>query len=171
MNFLYNYSHNIINYDLLNKFKYNSINNIPKLKFIILYFNFKKCDFKTLISALASLEIISKSKSVLITSQISNVSFKLRKGQPVGCKITLRKKYMKYFLFILINKITLTYQKKISKNNNLFSFKIKNILLFEKLSHNYQFFKTLSNLNINIITTTVTLQELIFLIKSFKICI
>ena len=46
MKFLQNYNENIVNYDLLNKFTYNSITKLPKLKFININLSLKKNDIK-----------------------------------------------------------------------------------------------------------------------------
>lgn len=168
MNFLNEYTEKVVKYDLVNKFQYKLISKIPNLKFITLSFKFNKFDLKLLISSLASLKLITLKKGILTQSKISNVSLKIRKGQPIGCKITLRKNKMNEFLYKILNKII---SKQNYKNNNkitMFSIKIDNILIFQELEQNYQFFKNLSNLNINIKTTDCTFEEFVFLITSFK---
>lgn len=97
MKFLKNYNENIVKYDLINKFEYTTINNLPKIKKIILSFNFKKFDFKLLISALIALEIISLQKCSLLKAKKFNISLKIRKGNPIGCKVILRKNNMRFF--------------------------------------------------------------------------
>lgn len=56
------YIENVINYDLENKFKYNSIKNIPKIQKIYLNFNCKTTLLKFLLSSLVALELISLQK-------------------------------------------------------------------------------------------------------------
>lgn len=168
MLFITQYNKNIINYDLINKFNYKSLQKIPKIKYINLYFNFKKSDIKLLTSALIALEILTLQKGILTISKTSNISLKIRKGNPIGCKITLRKKKMNLLLYKLIN-LNLKNKIKFCNINKMFSFKLVNILIFTELEQNYQFFKNLLNLNVNIKLTTNNFNELVFLLKSYKL--
>lgn len=169
MTFLNKYYKTVVKYDLINKFFYKDINKLPNIKFITLSFNFKKFDIKLLISALAALEFITVNKGVLTKSKVSNVSLKIRKGQPIGCKITLRKHKMNQFLFKILNKIIINQTFKSDTLNNIFSIKLKNILIFQELEQNYRFFKNLYNLNLTVKTTNCSLKDFFFLIISFKL--
>jgi len=172
MHFFEHYNENIVKYDLINKFRYKNLTKIPKLNFISLRFNFKKSDLKQLIAALIALELITFQKGSLIESKVSSVSLKIREGQPVGCKVVLRRLKMLEFLTELINKIVIENKKiKRSKifNYNSFSFKISNVLIFNELEKNYQFFKNLKGLDINISTTPTDFKNFLFLLKSHKI--
>ena len=73
MKFLSNYNKNIVKYDLLNKFNYDSINNIPKLKIIHIHLSLKKPDLKLLLSYLAMLKIVTKQNSFIVTAKKSNI--------------------------------------------------------------------------------------------------
>ena len=171
MHFLKQYTEKVVKYDLINKFQYKIATKLPSLKFVTLNFKLKRWDIKLLISSLAALELITLQKGILTKSNVSNVSLKIRKGQPIGCKITLRKDKMNNFLFKLLNKTLGKSTFKTVNNNNLFSIKISNILIFKELEQNYVLFKNLSNLNINIKITNCTFQEFIFLINSYKFLI
>ena len=50
MTFFNNYKEKVVKYDLINKFTYQTITQIPKLKYLILNFNLKKLDNKALIT-------------------------------------------------------------------------------------------------------------------------
>ena len=168
MKFLYNYNENTINYDLLNKFIYNSINVIPKLKFININLSLKTNNLKLLISYLAAFKLITKQNGVVVIAKNSNITFKVRKGTPIGCKIVLRKTKMFLFYLYLFNKSFLPLNKnKLSKN--LFSFQIKNIFLFKDLELNYQFFNNLDFFNVNIVTATICKNQNKFFLNSYKI--
>ena len=146
MHFINNYKRSIINYDLINKFFYQNTNNIPKIKKINLFFNLPNFDSTNMLSALTALEIISLQKSKIINSQSSNISLKIKKGYPVGCKVNLNKTKKHLFLtkFLLeLNKRTTPKIKKTS-NSFTFSFQLKTILKFSELKYNYQYFNTLS---------------------------
>ena len=169
MTFFNNYKEKVVKYDLINKFTYQTITQIPKLKYLILNFNLKKLDNKALITLLSSLKLITLQNPNITVSKISNVVFKIRKGQPVGCKITLRNLKMNNFLFKLINKNFP--QKKLNKitDNNTYSFMLKNVLIFDELEQNYQFFKNLPYLKIHLTITKSTFPEFCYLIKSYKL--
>ena len=169
------YYSNIVKYDLINKFYYQNNSQLPKIKKIILNFNFKKQNLKNLMSSLIALELISTQKPIFVKSKISNITLKIRKGQPVGCKLTLRKKNVNFFLFKLWNDFfySKSYTRKNVKietsNTSVFSFQIQNSLIFPELETNYQIFKQLTKLNVTIVCSSKTFCELKFLLKSYKI--
>ena len=107
-------------------------------------------------------------------SKISNITLKIRKGQPAGFKLTLRKQNADFFILKLMNEVF--YSKynfkeilKKTKNSSFISFQIKNSLIFPELEANYQTFKNLGRLNITIVSNSKTFSELNFLLKSYKI--
>jgi large subunit ribosomal protein L5 len=175
MNFFESYYNNIIKYDFINKFYYKNHKKIPKLNKIILNFNCKNINLKLLISSIVALELITAQKSVLISSKKSNITLKIRKGNPIGCKVTLRKEKMYIFFFRLVSEIFPNLKmfngflnKKLKKSLNSFSFKIPKILFLYELENYYQFFKDLPYLQIVIVTDSLSSFELIFFLKSFK---
>ena len=172
MHFFEYYNENIVKYDLINKFRHKNLKKIPKLQFVSLRFKFRNYDLKLLVAALAALELITSQKGTLLTSKVSSVSLKIRKGQPIGCKVIIRGEKMRLFLTKLINKITLKRSSTKSKarfEHNIFSFKISNVLIFNELEKNYQFFKNLKGLDISFITTKSCYKSFIFLMRSYKI--
>lgn len=173
MKFLNFYNENIVKYDLINKFNFTNINNIPKFQKITLSFNFNKYDFKLLVSALIALEIISLQKCNLLKSKTSNISLKIRKGNPIGCKVTLRKINMQLFFFKLLNNISLLKKNKLTMFKNLninnITLKFNNTLMFTELEKNYQFFKKLPGLNLTISVNSSTNNFILFLLKSYKL--
>ena len=168
MLFLSQYTETVVKYDLLNKFKYKSTQRMPKLEYIILNFNFNKGEVKTLIPLMAALKLITLQDSKITTSSVSNISFKIRKGQPVGCTLKLKKKRANNLLFILLNNI-IPKKKIIKLNGNMFSFKLNNSLIFSELEKNYKFFKKLPTLNIHIKFSKCNANEFQCLIKSYKL--
>ena len=167
MNFFNEYNESIVKYDLINKFNYKITKQIPKLESVTLTFKAKKYDLQTLLSCLSALDLISFQKPALNFSKVSNISLKIRKGQPIGCKVTLRKKNLNKFLIVLLNK----YQVKTTTNisERFLANNVTNVLIFSSLEKNYQYFKNLSNLNINITTTKCSNKDLAFLLISNKL--
>jgi large subunit ribosomal protein L5 len=97
MFFFETYVHKIISYDLINTFFYRNLIEIPKLKKITLNFGYQKSNFKHLVSSLLALEFITSKKGKITTSKHLNVFLKIKKGNPVGCKIILKKSTMYFF--------------------------------------------------------------------------
>jgi large subunit ribosomal protein L5 len=175
MRFLKIYEKNIIKYDLLNKFKYKEISKLPQIKKIVLNFTYKNSNIKNLITSLIALELIANQKGLLTYSNISNISLKIRKGQPIGCKVIIKKKYIYLFFSKLVIDILPNFKnfkeikmKKVSKLSSI-TLKIKSVLGFLEFEGQYKFLKDLSSLNITIVTDLVTYKEFFFLLKSFKI--
>lgn len=164
------YSKNIIDYDFLNKFLFKEIKQIPKLKKVVLSFCLKRYEIKHLLTSLAALKILSDIKFCsVVTSKSSNISLKIKKGNPIGSKVILRKVRMNLFLFKLLN-ISLKKKKEFNMiNKNSFSFKIRDILKFSELEQNYQYFKNLPVLNVNIVSNSTKKNLLLFLLKSYKL--
>jgi len=173
MYFLKNYYKNIIQYDLVNKFRYGSLQNLPKLQKIVLNFGYKNPNLKNLASALLFLELITTKQGVITTASSPHILLKIKKGNPVGCKVILKKTLMYSFFTRLLIDIypqvkKFTLQRKNQKPNT-FSYQLKSIFIFLELERNYNLFNNLSNLNITIVTNTKTRNELLFLLNSFKL--
>nr|YP_009495499.1 ribosomal protein L5 [Toxarium undulatum]AWQ64146.1 ribosomal protein L5 [Toxarium undulatum] len=166
------YYTNIINYELLNKFQYKNIKQLPKVKKIVLYFSFKKVDSNLLAAGAMSLQLLAAKQSKLLAAKNFNTKLKVRKGHPVGCKVILTGQLMFMFLQkLLFTKLPLDYKK--IELTHIFQhslpLSIKNIFVFTELSENYQFFKELPKLNIVISTDSTNLAEFLFLLKALKL--
>tara|TARA_B100000767_G_C19604445_1_gene467098 strand:+ start:299 stop:838 length:540 start_codon:yes stop_codon:yes gene_type:complete len=172
MSFFYKeYSTKIINYDLLNKFEFKNLSNLPRLSEVVLKFDFKTYDYKLLIKCLSMLELLSGKKSIVIVSKKSNIFLKLKKGLPVGCKVTLRNnKSLKFLISFINNQKLIDNKYKTSFNNKESSINliISNVLNLPQLQNNYSFFKNAVNLNVKLVTTAKNHKELIYLLNSYK---
>ena len=175
MFFIERYVHKIISYDLINTFFYKDLIKIPRLKKIILNFGYRKSNFKYLVSSLLALEFLTSKKGKITTSKRLNVFLKIKKGNPVGCKIILKKNTMYLFYLKLLTSIfSKTKQSQRSRFQRdlttikFVSFQIKNPLLFIELENQFQFFKNISRLDITFLTSSESQKELYFLLKSIK---
>ncbi len=90
---------------LKNKFGYTNDMQVPKVDKIVINMAIgeAKENAKVLDSAMSDLEIITGQKPVVTKAKKSIANFKLREGQPIGCKVTLRGERMYEFLDRLIN--------------------------------------------------------------------
>ena len=96
---------NEIKDEMQKKFEYKNVMQIPKLDKIVINMGVgeAKENAKILDTAVKDLEIISGQKAVVTRAKNSVANFKLREGQPIGCKVTLRGEKMYEFLDRLVN--------------------------------------------------------------------
>ena len=90
---------------LTKKFGYKNIMEVPKLEKVVINMGVgeAKDNAKLLDSAVADLEKITGQKAVICKAKKSVANFKLREGQAIGCKVTLRGEKMYEFLDRLVN--------------------------------------------------------------------
>ncbi|MEX0662602.1 MAG: 50S ribosomal protein L5 [Balneolaceae bacterium] len=90
---------------LTKEFKYENVMGVPKLKKIVINVGYGDAinDAKTLDVITENIGIISGQKPVKTKAKKSVSNFKLRDGQEIGCKVTLRGKIMFEFLDRLVN--------------------------------------------------------------------
>ena len=96
------YNSKIIKYDLVNTFVYQNLTQMPRLEKMILNFGYPKSKLKNLISGLLALEFLSAKKGQITKSRHLNIFLKIKKGNPVGCKLVLTKSIMNFFYLKLI---------------------------------------------------------------------
>ncbi len=90
---------------LKERFQYRSPMQIPKLSKIVLNMGLGEAiqNIKILDSAAEELAAISGQKPVITRAKQSIATFKLRKGMPIGCMVTLRGQRMYEFMDKLVN--------------------------------------------------------------------
>ncbi len=90
---------------MMKKFEYKNVMQVPKLEKIVINMGVgeAKDNSKVLDTAISDLETISGQKAVVTRAKKSVANFKLREGQPIGCKVTLRGEKMYEFADRLIN--------------------------------------------------------------------
>ena len=90
---------------LMKKFEYKSVMQVPKLDKIVINIGLgdTKENPKSLENAVNDLSIITGQKPVITKSKKAIAGFKLREGQGIGCKVTLRGDNMYNFLDKLIS--------------------------------------------------------------------
>ncbi len=90
---------------LKNKYNYKSVMEVPKLEKIVINIGVGDAtgNSKLLDAACSELELISGQKPVITKAKKSIAGFKVREGQSIGCKVTLRGENMYNFLDKLIS--------------------------------------------------------------------
>ena len=87
------------------KFGYKNVMEVPKLDKIVINMGVgeAKENAKVLESAVSDMETITGQKAVVTKAKHSIANFKIREGQSIGCKTTLRGDKMYEFLDRLVN--------------------------------------------------------------------
>lgn len=90
---------------MMEKFKYKSIMQVPKLVKICLNQGVGQAtaDKKMTDSAVEELTLITGQRAVKTKARKAISNFKLREGMPIGVRVTLRRNYMYEFLDRLVN--------------------------------------------------------------------
>ena len=90
---------------LMSKYNYKSIMEVPKLEKIVINIGVGDAtgNSKLLEAAVADLAKISGQKPVITKAKKSIAGFKVRQGQSIGCKVTLRGDKMYNFMDKLIS--------------------------------------------------------------------
>ena len=158
---------------LKKKFGYKSTMQVPKLEKIVL----NMCvgdgahDSKYIDAAVKELEVIAGQKPVVTKAKKSIAGFKIREGQTIGCKVTLRGDNMYIFLEKLV-KVALPRVRDfrgISKHSfdgrGNYTLGIKEQLVFPEV--NYDNVIKVRGLDIVIVTTAKSNDEALELLKEF----
>ena len=90
---------------LKEEFKYANVNQVPALSKIVVNIGCgdASTNSKLLEAAMKDLEIITGQKPVATKAKKAIAGFKIREGQAIGCKVTLRGENMYNFLDKLIS--------------------------------------------------------------------
>lgn len=101
---LHEYYNNTITKKLVSELNYSSVMQVPRVKKITLNMGVGKAtiDKKILDNAASDMAAISGQKPLITKARRSVAGFKIRKGYPIGCKVTLRGEKMWEFLERLI---------------------------------------------------------------------
>ena len=147
--------------------------SVPKIEKITINMGLGSAlgDKKVLESALEELGLISSQKPVTCLARKSVASFKLREGNAIGCKVTLRKERMYEFLDRLVNVAIPRIRDFRGLNDKSFDGRgnynlgLKEQLMFPEIS--YDEVNQLHGFDISIVTTAKTDEEAFALLKGF----
>ena len=152
-------------------FNYSNAMQVPHLINISLNMGLgdAKTNSKGLESAIEEMTLISGQKPIMTKAKKDISNFKIRKGWPVGCKVTLRSKMMYEFLERLISVALprtrdfrgLSFKSFDGRGN--YSLGLKDQLIFPEIS--YDDVAQLRGFDITIVTTAKTDEEALALLK------
>ena len=159
--------------NMVSKFNYENSMQVPKLLSIALNMGLgdAKTNSKKLESAISEMTLIAGQKPLVTKSKSDISNFKIRKGYPVGCKVTLRSAKM-YEFFERLVCIALPRSRdfrglsfKSFDGRGNYNFGIKEQIIFAEI--NYDDIDSVRGLNITLSTSANTDEEAYWLLKEF----
>lgn len=159
--------------DLMSEFNYSSVMEVPKLEKIVINMGVGEgaADSKWIEAAVKDLELIAGQKPVVTKARKSIAGFKIREGQAIGAKVTLRGENMYNFMEKLI-KIALPRVRDfrgISKTafdgKGNYTLGIKEQLIFSEI--NYDDVAKVRGMDIVFVTTAKSNEEAQRLLSAF----
>jgi len=157
--------------NMIKRFHYDNIMQVPKILSISLNMGIgdAKNNSKGLESALNELTAISGQKPLITKAKADISNFKIRKGYPVGCKVTLRSSKMYEFFERLVS-IALPRSRdfrglsfKSFDGRGNYNFGVKEQIIFAEI--NYDNIDSVRGLNVTITTTAKNDEEAYWLLK------
>ena len=160
--------------DLVTKFSYGSVMQVPKLEKITLNMGVGEAiaDKKILQNAVEDLQKITGQKPVITYARKSIAGFKIREGMAIGCKVTLRRDKMFEFLDRLISIAIPRIRDFRGLNSRSFdgrgnySMGVREQIIFPEID--YDKIDALRGLDITITTSARTDEEARALLEMFK---
>ncbi len=158
---------------MVSRFNYENSMQVPKILSIALNMGIgdAKTNSKKLESAIKEIELITGQKPLVTKSKSDISNFKIRKGYPVGCKVTLRSAKMYEFFERLIcialprsrDFRGLSFKSFDGRGN--YNFGVKEQIIFPEI--NYDDIDSVRGLNITLSTSANTDDEAYWLLKEF----
>lgn len=156
------------------KFGYKNIMEVPKLDKIVINMGVgeAKENAKVLEAAISDMETITGQKAVITKAKNSIANFKIREGQAIGCKTTLRGDKMYEFLDRLVNLALPRVRDFRGVNPNAFDGRgnyalgVKEQLIFPEIE--YDKIDKVRGMDVIIVTTAKTDEEARELLRLFN---
>jgi len=160
--------------ELIKQFRYQSVMEVPRIEKITINMGVGEAlaDKKIMDNAVSDLQKIAGQKPVVTTARKSIANFKVRKGYPVGCKVTLRHARMFEFLDRLVS-IAIPrirdfrgVSARAFDGRGSYSLGVKEQIIFPEIE--YDKIDALRGMNITITTSARTDDEAKALLSAFK---
>ena len=159
---------------MIKKFGYKNVMEVPKLEKIVINMGVgeAKENAKVLESAVSDMETITGQKAIITKAKNSIANFKIREGQAIGCKTTLRGDKMYEFLDRLVNLALPRVRDFRGVNPNSFDGRgnyalgIKEQLIFPEIE--YDKIDKVRGMDVIIVTTAQTDEEARELLRLFN---
>ena len=156
---------------LVRKFKYKNVMQVPRMTKIVVNVGLGEAiqNIKALDAASNDIALIAGQKPVITKASKSIASFKLRKGMPIGCMVTLRRERMYEFYQKLVTIVLPRVRdfrgvspKSFDGRGN-YTMGLKEQIIFPEIE--YDKVDRVRGMNITVTTTAVTDEEAFELLK------
>ena len=160
--------------ELMTKFEYSSVMQVPKIEKIVINMGVGDAvqNSKALDNAVAELALISGQKPLVTRAKKSIATYRLREGMPIGAKVTLRGERMYEFFDKLVT-VALPrvrdfhgVSKKAFDGRGNYTLGVKEQLIFPEID--YDKVSKVRGMDIVIVTTANTDEEARELLKLFN---
>lgn len=150
---------------MMKTFDYRNVMQVPRMEKIVVNMGLGEAlqNARILDTSMEELGIITGQKPVLTRARKSIANFKLREGNPIGCRVTLRKQRMYDFAYRLLN-IALPRVRDFKgvspkgfDGRGNFTIGIREQLIFPEI--NYDNVEKIKGMNITIVTSAKTDEE------------
>ncbi len=168
---LLEYYHSEVKKKMMEKFHYDNVMEVPRLVKVVINMGLGEAvhNIKLLDSAVEELALITGQRPVVTKAKKSISNFKLRKGMPIGVKVTLRGDRMYYFIDKLFN-VALPRVRdfrgispKGFDGRGNYTLGIREQIIFPEI--NYDKIEKIKGMNITFVTTAETDEEAFWLLK------
>ena len=160
---------------LMKEFNYGNPMQVPNVSKIVINACVSEAvqNAKILDTVAKEIADITGQKPVITLAKKAISNFKLRQGQPIGCRVTLRKRLMWEFLYRLIN-VSLPRVRdfrgvsaKAFDNDGNYTLGIKEQIIFPEI--NFDNVSKVYGLNVSLVTTAKTTPEAKSLLKNLGV--
>ena len=160
---------------MMKTFSYGNIMEVPGVEKVVLNMGLGEAleNAKVLDTSMEEMAQITGQKPVLTRARKSIANFKLREGNPIGCRVTLRKQRMYDFLYRLFN-IALPRVRDFKgvaprgfDGRGNYTLGIREQLIFPEID--YDDVEKIKGMNITIVTSAKTDEEAKELLKLFGV--
>lgn len=171
---LFDYYKSKVAPELMKKFGYKSVMEVPRIEKITLNMGVGEAvaDKKVMEHAVGDMQKIAGQKPVVTKSKKSIAGFKIRENYPIGCKVTLRRAHMYEFLDRLVTVAIPRIRDFRGLSGRAFDGRgnynmgIREQIIFPEIE--YDKIDALRGMNITITTTAKTDAEARALLQAFK---
>jgi large subunit ribosomal protein L5 len=150
---------------MMKTFSYNNVMQVPRLEKVVINMGLGEAleNARILDTSMEELSRITGQKPVLTRARKSIANFKLREGNPIGCRVTLRRQRMYDFVYRLLN-IALPRVRDFKgvsprgfDGRGNFTLGVREQLIFPEI--NYDDVEKIKGMNITIVTSAKTDEE------------
>ena len=171
------YYREIVSQDLIYKQNYHNVMELPKIEKIVINSTSKSFveDRKNITPVFLGLEMICGQRLKINTAEKSIAGFKIRQGQTIGCKVTLRKHSVFYFLEKLLYAILPRFTNFTGLIHTLFDSQgnynlgLNDLLLFPELEAQFELFENLRGIDLSFVMQKKSKHENVLLLTALQI--